>query len=252
MPISVQPVFGEYSYDPDATIEEWTDEPTLRGGVSAALRSDIGRAEGGYLGPRRISARGVIGPDGGGSRDELRAIEDAFRWAHRTGYRVLQRDGDRYVTAEVRRVTLGADQGYSWMPFAVEWEAADPYWYSTSTDDDLWTGPTNGGTRPIANAGSAATPAVFTIIVASGVELTLTLTNSTTGQSFTLTELPVAGGDELVVDCGAQTVELEGVNRMRYFSGSFWHLAPGSNTITLALSGVTLTSIETELRQRWL
>lgn len=253
MPVTVSPTFGPYVYGDDATIEEWTDEPTFRSAVTPVPRSDIARAQDGQLGPRIISARGVIGPDGGGSREQLRTIEDAFRWAHRPGYRTLYRDSDRYLRAEVRRLTCGADEGFSWMPFAVEWEAADPFWYATAAEaPDTWNTPANGNTHGVTNSGSATALPIFTITVSATGDLTLTLTNTTTGKSCTVTALPVTNGQALVIDCAAQTVKLAGTNKLRYFSGSFFLLDPGANTLSLALSGVTLTSIATVYTKRWL
>jgi phage-related protein len=253
MPVTVQPVFGGFDYEASgATVEEWTGDPAFRGAVTPVPRSDVSRAQDGNLGPRRITARGIIGPDGGGTRDQLREIEDAFNWAHRPGYRQLFRDSDRFLTAEVRRLTLGADEGFSWMPFSVEWEAADPFWYATAADTDTWSTPADGNTRDLDNDGSATARPSFTVTVGSDGDLTLTLTNSTTGQAFTVTALPVTSGQALVIDCAAQTVKLAGTNRLSYFSGKFFALDPGTNTLTLALSGVTLSSIGSSWTTRWL
>ena len=254
MSVTVQPTFGGFAFeDNGVTIEEWTDEPTLRGATVPVPRGDIARAQDGLLGPRQISIRGIIGPDGGGSREQLRTLTDAFGWALRPGYRQLLRDTDRYVTAEVRRLTLGADEGFSWVPFTAEFEAADPYWYATlESEPPAWDEPANGGTHVVANGGSATAAPIFTITVAATGELTLTLTNAANGQAFTLNALPVTSGQELVIDCGAQTVKLAGANRLRYFTGAFPLLHPGSNTLGLSLPGGSLTSISTIWRQRWL
>ena len=205
------------------------------------------------MAPRQINLRGIIGPDGGGTREQLRTLTDALGWAMRPGYRQLLRDTDRYLTAEVRRLTLGADEGFSWIPFTAELEAADPYWYATGdADTDTWSTPANGNTHGVTNGGSATAAPVFTITVSATGDLTLTLTNSTNGQALTVSALPVTSGQALVIDCLAQTVKLATVNRLRYFSGAFPPLAPGSNTLSLALSGVSLTSIGTTWRTRWL
>lgn len=253
MPVLVQPTFGDFDYEANgATVEEWTADPSFRGAVTPIPRSDVSRAQDGQLGPRRITARGVIGPDGGGTRDDLRTIEDAFSWAHRPGYRALYRDSDRFLLAEVRRLTLGADEGLSWMPFSVEWEAADPFWYATAADSDTWNTPAGGNTRDLDNEGSATALPIFTITVSATGNLTLTLTNSTTGKSCGVAALPVTSGQVLVIDCAAQTVKLAGTNKLSYFSGNFFVLDPGTNTLTLALSGVTLSSIASAWTKRWL
>ena len=253
MSVIVQPTFGGFDFEAGgATIEEWTDEPTLRGGTVPVPRSDIARAQDGNLGPRQISVRGIIGPDGGGTREQLRTLEDALRWALRPGYRQLLRDTDRYLTAEVRRLTLGADEGLSWVPFTAEFEAADPYWYATGPlCENAWTDPANGGTHLVSNAGSATAAPIFTLVIGADGELTCTLANDT-GGSWSITELEVAEGDELVIDCAAQTVELEDANRLSYFTGAFLHLAPGTNTLSLELAGVALDSLTTTWRKRWL
>lgn len=253
MPIVIQPQFGSYLYESnDATVEEWGDEPSYRSAVTPIPRSDIASALDGYLGPRTISVRGVIGPDGGGTRDQLRTAVDAFMQAHRPGFRQLYRDTDRYLTAQVQSLTVGDDTGLGWVKYALRFEAPNPYWHATAADSDTWNSPLTGATRVLANGGAATALPIFSVAVMSAGTLNLTLTNNTTGKSLGIAALPVSALQSLVVDCAAQTVKLAGSNRMSYFTGEFWKLDPGSNTVQLTLSGVALTSIVTSWVKRWL
>ena len=92
----------------------------------------------------------------------------------------------------------------------------------------------------------------FTFTKTGAEALTAILATKTTGKSLTVTVLPMTAGQALMVDCAAQTVKLAGSNRMGYFSGDFFALDPGNNTLALTLSGVALTSIGTGWVKRWL
>ncbi|HEU4751769.1 MAG TPA: hypothetical protein VFU47_01595, partial [Armatimonadota bacterium] len=203
MPVVIAPQFGDYVYEAnDVVVEEWSDDSAVRGAIAPVPRSDIARELDGFLAPRQVSIRGTLGPDGGGTRDQLRAVVDAFMWAHRAGLRRLYKEEDRYVTAEVRSLTLGQDQGFGWMPFSLRLEAGDPFYYATAADTDNWAGPANGGTRVLANGGAATALPQFTITIGSTGTLALDLFNDTRAADNTFgLDGAVTAGDVLVVDC---------------------------------------------------
>lgn len=65
-----------------------------------------------------------------------------------------------------------------------------------------------------------------------------TLTNSTTGESLTWNGT-IPNGQELIIDCGAQTATMEGANVFEFISGSWIELAPGVNRITYTAANTT-------------
>jgi phage-related protein len=76
-----------------------------------------------------------------------------------------------------------------------------------------------------------------------------TLTDSYDDLGFTAA---VTGGDVIVIDCAEETVTLNGANKMSGFSGDFFRLEPGNNTIQLTVSGGVIGSVVTTWRERWL
>lgn len=259
MAVTVNPVFGSFNYAANnCELIEWNDDYQVRQAVASIPRSHRARNRAGFSAPRAIRATGRIGLNTWQTRDDLRAAEDAFQSAHlplglAVSYQKLYRDTDRYIQAETARLTWG-DTGLLWKDFTVEWVCPDPFWYATAAEaTDTWAAPATGGTRTITNGGSVFTHPIFTITMNSGGTLALSLTNTSIAdhRSFSLNGT-VGGGDVIGVDCDAQTVTLNGSNKMSFLSGSFFRLAPGANVLTLSLSGPTLTSILTNFTKRWI
>lgn len=252
MAVTNVPQFGSFDFEAaDVTVEEWRDDPEYGNPVVTVPGSDRGRELTAYLRPRRVGVKGIFGPDGGGTLDQLRTIEDALRYALRPGYRNLYRNPDRYLRATVTRLS-STYEGFSWGRWEAEFTAADPYWYAETADSDTWAAPTNGATHGITNSGGAVARPSYTFTMGSSATLALTLANSTTGDSFSITGLAVTSGQVLVVDSLAQTVTLAGANKLSTFTGQFFGLEVGANTLALTLSGPSLTSLGTGYRKRWL
>lgn len=180
MPVTIQPTFDVFDYlASNCDISKWRDEGQVRGSASPVPRSDIARAIEGYGGPRVIAVDGNIIGDGWSSRDDTRVALDAFGYAHRPGYRKLQKDTDRYLMAEVRSFTVGDDTGLLAIPFSVRFECPDPHYYATAADSDAWAPGGTGATRTIANGGSVATFPRFKIVFSSTATVDLDLINDT-------------------------------------------------------------------------
>ena len=252
MPATPQPKFGPYIYgDHDADVEEWTDGIDVRGIISPVPRSDIARQLDGFLAPRRVRVRGTIGNGAWTTRDQLRAAVDAFNWAHRPGQRTLWRDTDRYLTVEVRQVKFDSDTGLLYSPYTIEFEAGDPHYYATAPTVDTWNAPATGNTRPVTPTGAATAAPTFTFTFAGAGTAAIAFYNDTRGEGFTLAGA-VAAADVLAVNCLAQTVTLNGANRMSYFGGRFPLLDPVANTLRIVFTGPGLTSVVTTWVDRWL
>jgi phage-related protein len=82
------------------------------------------------------------------------------------------------------------------------------------------------------------------------VTLACTVTNSTTGETFTL-EGAVTGGDVIIVDSLEQTVTIGGTDKTSLFDGVFPTLAVGSNTIQVDYTSGTITNLSISHNARY-
>lgn len=255
MSVTISPAFGSVALDEtnDITIERWRDDGGVRSAVSQVPRADSFVRTPGKLAMRYVSLEGIVGPDGASSpsRDSLRTAADALMGALLSqGWAQLKKEADRFCYAELDSFTLGDDEGLDYLLFTARFKC-DPYVYAATADSDAWSSPTNGATRALSNGGTAPANPAFTITIGSTGTLAMTLSNTTSGKSFTLAG-SVTSGDVLIVDADAQTLTLNGDNALSMMTaGDFFGLAAGSNTLSLALSGVSLTSIATAFTKRW-
>ncbi len=145
--------------------------------------------------------------------------------------------------------------------------AHDPYFYDTIATTLVFTAaaPTNffpitpvllsggviGSGFTIANNGDVECFPVFTI---TGPGTNLILTNTTTGKAIT-SSLTLTGGQSLIIDTQAKTAVREnGTNQFSTlsFASVLWTLVPGSNAITLNMTGTGAGSqIRITYKQRW-
>lgn len=127
----------------------------------------------------------------------------------------------------------------------------DPYLYGAEVTD-TWSGPSSGGTRSVSTTGNAAAAPTFSITVggAGAVTIEFTVTNSTTGESFTLGG-SVTGGNVILVNCLEKTVKIGSTNYLSLFNGIFPTLAPGANTLTVSWTSSSISTVVTTHRPRW-
>lgn len=127
----------------------------------------------------------------------------------------------------------------------------DPLQYGSEVSD-TWSGPSSGGTRSISTTGNAEAAPVFAITVggAGAVTIAFTVTNSTTGESFTLSG-SVTGGQVITVNCLEKTVKIGTTNYLSLFNGLFPKLSPGANTMTVLWTSGSISGIVTTHRPRW-
>lgn len=151
------------------------------------------------------------------------------------------------------------------------WEADDPYWYDAIEQSAGWVlgGPVPKwftprwlpivlapssltGRATIANAGEVDAWPRWTI---SGPGSTITVTNVTTGRSFTWAG-SLDDTDQLVVDTspGVKTVTVNGVDAFGLLTGwDMWPLVTGANDVAVSLSESTADSrIDVAYRNGWL
>lgn len=127
---------------------------------------------------------------------------------------------------------------------------------ATTTYDvtTLVTTGTTSGTglkKTVNNGGNAPTFAAYTFKSSVTGTLTFTLTNSTTGKSFTFSAT-VADDDLIVWDTDAKTLTVNGVNALSSMTGgSFFALEPGGNAFTLTQTAGTVENISIAFTKRY-
>jgi Phage tail protein len=221
--------------------------------ASQVAVNTVPRADGGRVSTRYIGT-GVIGLEGGVARDLGSASDTAIRTSLDTlksnlqGIQNLYTHTDRYWRNCVLR-TFDIMSPAPTMPLRMqrvklEFVTPDPYQYSTTTTTDGRSISATAQTQATTNGGNApALPAISVTVGGSGaVTIAFTITNSTTGEVFTLAGA-VTGGDVIIVDSLAQTVTIGGVDKTSLFDGVFPTLAVGANTILEAYSAGTITDL---------
>lgn len=117
----------------------------------------------------------------------------------------------------------------------------EPFAYSTtlSTDTTTYTTATINSNFILINGASAASFPIIKITSATARTVTLSFTNSTLGQTITLTNVPISTS-QLLIDCDkkqAYTVGTPNVNRLSLTTGDFVTLRGGSNSMNFTVSG---------------
>lgn len=143
------------------------------------------------------------------------------------------------------------NRGPSWIIAPLIFQADDPFWYDQNSTTNTYT--TFGGFS-ISNTGDVEFWPKWTI---NGPLTSLTLTNSTTGQAFTIT-LSMINTDVLTIDTtpGVKTVLLNGTTSeysALSVSSVLWSFATGSNSVAITIAGTgASTSIQLSYKQRYL
>ena len=197
---------------------------------------------------RSITLRGSITA---GDADALQVIYDAMRAACSIGTVAslwFGRD-DRYAKAQVESWTDDTEDGMFYgvvVNISIAFRLADPWWYATAATTTALT--TTGGT--VTPGGNGPASPAWTVTIGTGGTGTVTLTNSTTGETATLSGT-FAGGDVIVIDRAAYTVTLNGVAAFGLLGGRIPSLAAGANTIAASASTVTISALSCAYTARY-
>ena len=132
----------------------------------------------------------------------------------------------------------------------IQWDAtyvcADPYQYSTTLSAPTLA--TTGGTITGVLGNKNALPVLTLTVSAAPANAYVTVSNTTTGESFTL--FPDATG-AYIIDSLLETVTRSSVDKMATFQGRFVSLKPGSNVFTITVTnGATLSAVTINYRAR--
>ncbi|MFH2099464.1 MAG: hypothetical protein ABIJ95_08145 [Pseudomonadota bacterium] len=166
--------------------------------------------------------------------------EYRFSWA--TGFYIGVSHVDSFKAAR-----LSGGLAYKSAAIEIRFVCPDPFWYST-TDDSL--AATSITTSPqdlvIVNNGTVPSPLVVQCDP-TAAWADFTLENVTDGGNLCrYADSALGNGDQVILDSrGAGTVERDGENTIRHFSGAWLRILPGNNTIryTGPTGGtITLTS----------
>ncbi len=200
-----------------------TEEPTLR--------------------PRYITLEGQCKKSTSAlSRAELRSMTKILNGVNKRLYFW----DDAYINAYKSRIEADypAGAGYLVFRFTVDVVCADPFFYDPTVQapSQAVTGwPTSSTTWAVTNSGDYLVYPSLTIANATGSSISnFTLANTTIGKTWTYSGT-VLNGQSLVVDHANLTVKNNGVDDPNSWSGVFWWLAVGSNSINMSGANGTAT-----------
>lgn len=154
----------------------------------------------------------------------------------------LSFNGSRYINCYKQDMNFTPSEGggLAVIRYRIDFFCDDPFWYAataTSSDQAVTYNPTSWAHS---NGGDALVyPVVSVIAGGSPVSGGVTITNSTTGKSFTYSAT-ISAGQTLAVDCGNFTVLNNGVSDLASWSGTFIWLQSGSNSMLYAGSNCTV------------
>lgn len=115
--------------------------------------------------------------------------------------------------------------------FLIEMVAPDPRFFSQTLHDTTFD---NSDTKNVTNAGNEFTCPSFKL---TGAGTYWTITNNTTGKSFSI-QRTISGTDYIEVSVQNRTVLLNGITSVfGDFTGDFFCLDPGINSITTSVTG---------------
>jgi phage-related protein len=138
---------------------------------------------------------------------------------------------DLLLQAYVEVLSLDYKYSKQDMAFLIELVAPDPRYYSQTLNDTEFD---NSDTKNVTNAGNEITCPSFKL---TGSGTYWTLTNNTTGETFSI-ERTISGTDYIEIDVETHEVLLNGVTSVfGDFSGDFFCLDPGVNSITSSVTG---------------
>ena len=144
------------------------------------------------------------------------------------------RDNDRFLNA----VLDSLDWSYSaervptlMAQYTCGFVSDDPYWYDPTSHSATGSTPDNSAfSVACTNNGGAQTPPIIEIIVSAGALTgTQTITNSTTGLSFSW--LGTADNTTILFDCRNSKVTIGAANGLPGFTPNFFNLVSGVNNI---------------------
>lgn len=245
--------FGTYDFPDSLTYNLQTFRSATPSGKR--LRAHGARVPVGKLSERRIEVRGLLKRE---SASSLQAQLDDLREALMSGPEALYLPNDRHLR-NVQKDDGGQDRYDNTWPeriveVAIDLITGDPYLYSDTESEDLTNALSSSPTTVVVNNAAGTAPAApelrLTVGGSGAVTLAATVTNTTTGEAFTLAG-SVTGGDVIMVNSLDKTVLIGSTDRFDLFDGLFPSLDLGNNSISVAWTSGSLTNLDAYWRSRW-
>ncbi|KKL22168.1 hypothetical protein LCGC14_2438130, partial [marine sediment metagenome] len=177
---------------------------------------------------------------------DLRDKETAL-WADlHAGKQNLQIFDDRFIKAQVQGTQRGLRTSRR-LDFQAVFLAEEPYWQSAILNSQTENVISVPHAFSVTNAGNAKTSPIVTVTANTTVTLAKL---KHVGQDETMQyDLTLNTTDVLVIDVAAGTVKVNGANKLAGFSGTFWRLDPGLNS--LEYDGTQPVDVKVEWRDQW-
>jgi hypothetical protein len=134
----------------------------------------------------------------------------------------------------------------------IEFEGPDPFAYNSTAAIYTYANTANGATQQLICSGNAYFSPIWNFTVGGSGAQTIawTLTNTTTGDFFTLTG-SVNAGNVIIVNTVLRTVTISGVDRMDLFDGVFWTPSASSITTQIGVTSGIISSLSVDKTDRW-
>lgn len=205
-------------------------------------------------GKREIQMEGFVGGD---TREALEDNKNALKkaLAPRLQHLVIDTLGlnSRYFVATCEQFDCPQGKGnYTHLPWTARFVCADPFSYETSATVMPEASFGNNATFTVDNLGDLRADLYLKIRTSHTSAVTLTITNTTTGERIT-PQATIKNGDRMVIDTTRLSLLKNGIETS--YSGGFIHLNPFGNTFTInvsAPSGTPTVLIEMQWRHRFL
>lgn len=239
--------FGSYSFANEGNPEgpfDWTN--LIRLGETIIPQKHGSVVSTPFKDPLTFSIRGSLGDlTAQGLRTKLELLTDVING----GRQQLKIWDDRYinVTAVDFQWEYLAGGAMLYLSFHIVFRADDPFWEAVSASTGNFT--TNNPAAIVSNTGNASAWPTFTITAPAGGMTAVVLKNITNNKTFSWAG-SLTVGQLLVVNMKSQSITEVGIDKLTGFSGEFWSLLPGSNTLDLSSTSIGAT-VAVSWRDSW-
>ena len=229
-------------------IEESMPAVEIIGG--SAARDHGGYVVGSYYRKKVITVRGMV------TRSTallLEAYLDTVRQnlAGNQGTLDITRNGvvRRYVATPIGTENLFSERKYyhvTWCPFQIQFECRTPFATDRAYAATTLTTGVSPTTHSVYNAGTYLARPVITLIFNAASSVTaVNVNNQTTGEQIEYDPVSLAAGDAVVFD--AEQMKMTHNGAVKKYSGTFPHLAVGTNSVLYTVTGTSFNLTATIL-----
>lgn len=225
--------FGAYdiSADPNVDISDWEENSNSRIEEYSIAHRDGAIVDLGRLSPIEIKVKGQVL---GSTQAALKNNWDAFLKNILLKKDKLYFHDDRYVEdAQVRAKGNSNSAGLLVIRFNLSFISGKPFWKAVAASQDTKVISSSPTQWAVTMAGSAYAKPKITFAADQGEALNnISFENVTGNKTFSYVGT-VASGKSLIIDCDDDelSVKNDGINDMANFTGYFWELLTGANTL---------------------